>query len=320
MPDETVLQSKVPPAHAGKTLLDYLSDRFRYQTREKWNDLIVQRKVTVNGKPARANQVVGKSFRVAYSVVLKEPPVDSGIQVLYEEKAFAVAVKPGNLPSHADGNFIRNTFIHLITAKLGGPPGSVHLVHRLDRETSGLMVVAKDKKAHLNLVRQFERGTVEKEYLAVARGRMEAGNFEVKGFMGRDPSSSVSVRQRVVPEGTPHSKPSWTLFEKLRDLKDATLLRCVPKTGRTNQIRVHLDHLGHPVAGDKLYGKTDEEFLALVHRVKTGGNPMEEASTGIPRHLLHASKLSFDHPETGQRLTFEAPLPPDMREYIEKNG
>jgi len=103
-------------------------------------------------------------------------------------------------------------------------------------------------------------------------------------------------------------------------LTDATLVRCLPRTGRTNQIRVHLAHIGHPVVGDKLYGKTDEEFLAFVRHVRAGGDPGFPGRAETPRHLLHASRLAFDHPETGRRSIFEAPMPDDMREYIERHA
>ena len=318
MPDETVLKSKVPHQQAGKTLSDYLSNRFRYQSQETWDKLIIDGKVTVNKKHALPQQLLQKGDLVSYSVILKEPPVEKNIQVLHEEETFFVAFKPGQLPSHADGNFIKNTFIYLITEMLrdNGWKGDVRLVHRLDRETSGLMVVAKTQEAHLNLTRQFEAGSVEKEYLAVARGRISENKFEVNGAIGRDGASQISVRQKVVPEGTPFSKPSLTYFERIQDLKDGTLLRCVPKTGRTNQIRVHLDSLGHPLVGDKLYGRTDEEFLAFIAHVKAGGDPAFPNQMVVPRHLLHASKLTFDHPVTNKRVSFDAPLPPDFQNFI----
>lgn len=320
MSEETVLQSKVPAPMAGKILTEYLSQRFRYQTRDAWVDLIRSGKVTVNGQRASPALPLHKGDRVAYSVILREPPVDRNIQIVHEEDSFLVAIKPGQLPSHADGNFIKNTFIYLITQRLRdkGWKGDVRLVHRLDRETSGLMVVAKNRAAHLNLVRQFEEGSVEKEYRAVAKGRIEEKNFEVNGAIGRDPESQISVRQKVVPAGTPFSKAALTLFEKLEDLKDATWFKCMPKTGRTNQIRVHLDSIGHPIVGDKLYGRTDEEFLEFIQHVKAGGDPAFSGHAETPRHLLHASKLSFHHPETGKLLSFETEIPEDMKRFIQE--
>ena len=318
MSEETVLQSKVPANHSGQTLLDYLSSRFKYQGRETWETLVLSGKVTVNGKKTGSSHALQKGDRVAYSVALREPPVDRNIQILYEEDSFLVAVKPGQLPSHADGNFIKNTFIYLVTEMLRnkGWKGEVKLVHRLDRETSGLMVVAKQRNAHRNLVAQFEEGRVQKEYRAVVQGRIEEKTWEVRGAIGKDPASKISVRQRMVPEGTPFSKSSLTLFEKMEDLKEAALVQCLPKTGRTNQIRVHLDSIGHPVVGDKLYGRTDEQFLDFIRHVKAGGDPAYPGHLEVPRHLLHASKLAFNHPLTGQSLVFESPLPPDMEEFI----
>ena len=321
MPDETVLQSKVPQNLAGRSLSDYLSNRFRYQNRETWEALIRSGKVTVNQKKASPELLLQKGDQVAYSVVLREPPVDRNIQILHEEDSFLVASKPGQLPSHADGNFIKNTFIYLITEELRnkGWKGDVRLVHRLDRETSGLMVVAKNKQSHLNLVRQFEQGQVEKVYLAVVKGRVENEKFEINGAIGKDPTSLISLRQKVVPQGTPYSKPSLTHFEKLENLKDFTLLRCLPKTGRTNQIRVHLDSISHPIVGDKLYGRTDEQFLEFIRHVKAGGDPAFTGHLETSRHFLHAEKLSLAHPVTGSRITFKAEIPLDIREFIEKS-
>lgn len=322
MPEETQLRSKIAVHQAGKTLSDFLSSRFRYQTKETWERLIEEGKVTIDDKKAEPCQILQKGDWVAYSVVLNEPPVDKNISIVHEEETFLVASKPGQLPSHADGNFIKNTFIYLIgeTLKKRGWKGEVQLVHRLDRETSGLMVVAKDKNSHRKLVEQFEKGTVEKEYLSIVRGKVEKEAFEVQGAIGKDPASQISIRHKVVPDGTPYSKASLTYFKKLEDLKDSTILQCIPKTGRTNQIRVHLDSIGHPIVGDKLYGRTDEEFLEFVRHVKAGGDVTFEGKLGAPRQLLHASKLTFSHPQTGERVTFEAGWPEDFRQYIETNS
>jgi 23S rRNA pseudouridine1911/1915/1917 synthase len=277
-------------------------------------------KVTVNGKTTEAEHLLKKDDIVSYSDVLREPPVDSNIQVLHEEETFLVASKPGNLPSHSVGKYIRNTFIFLLRQRMAGKgfQGTIHLAHRLDRETSGIIVAAKTAIAHRSLLRQFEAGTVKKEYIAVARGIINHDSFEVKGFLVPDRDSCISIRKKVVFDDAAGSKYSDTAFDVMERLASSTMVRCRPVTGRTNQIRVHLKHAGHPLVGDKLYGRTDDEFLAFVRNVRAGNYdllPWLEA----PRHLLHASRLVINHPISGEVLAFDAPLPEDMRSFIRTN-
>ncbi|HTA77376.1 MAG TPA: RluA family pseudouridine synthase, partial [bacterium] len=321
MQDETTLQSKVPPAQEGKSLLDYISERFRYQGRETWKKLIIDGKVTLNEKSASPDQPLKSKDIIAYSVVLNEPPVDRNIRIIHNEESFLVAYKPGNLPSHADGNFIKNTFIYILSGLLKeqGFNGSLNLVHRLDRETSGLMVVSKNKTAHQKLIQQFETGLVAKEYLAITRGLIPEDQFEVSGAIGRDTDSQVSVRQKVVSDDIPFAKKSSTRFEVVSRLSNSTLVRCLPKTGRTNQIRIHLASIGHSLVGDKLYGRSDDEFLAFVHHVKSGGDAAWTGHIETPRQMLHASQLSFLHPETAQKVTFTVELPEDFKNYLERD-
>ncbi|HRT76435.1 MAG TPA: RluA family pseudouridine synthase [Spirochaetota bacterium] len=320
MPEKTTLSSRITSNDDGISLVDFLCSRFKYHDRDRWTGIILEGSVTVNGAAAKPERVLKKNDVVSYAVELREPPVDTGITILHEEDSFLVAGKPGNLPSHADGNFIKNTFIYILRRRMGdaGYNGPVKLVHRLDRETSGIMVVGKTDSAHRVLVKQFEEGTVEKEYRAVVRGTVADDAFEVGGAIGPDGGSAVSIRRKVVPEGTPGSRPAFTRFEVIERYAGATLLRCLPATGRTNQIRVHLDHAGHPLAGDKLYGRSDEQFLEFVRRARRGifePLPWMEA----PRHLLHAYRLGFRHPVTGERVSFECPMPDDMKLFIDKN-
>ncbi len=320
MSDETILTSRISANYAGLGLLEYLLGRFKYHTEDEWKSLIALNKVRVNGIAATPDFMLKKNDEVSYSVVLREPPVDVNIKILHDEESFVVACKTGNLPSHADGNFIKHTFIYIIRKVMadGGWGGAVKLVHRLDRETSGLILVAKSDEAHRFLVNQFENGSVNKEYIAVAKGIIEKTSFEVDDAIAADGESIISIRKKVVPLATPGGRPALTRFEVIEKLSSFTLLRCLPETGRTNQIRVHLEHIGHPLAGDKLYGRSDEQFLEFVRSARSGKYdplPWMEA----PRHMLHASKLAFNHPVSKARVIFECPMPEDMEAFIAQN-
>jgi 23S rRNA pseudouridine1911/1915/1917 synthase len=145
------------------------------------------------------------------------------------------------------------------------------------------------------------------------------GAFEVQGLLGRDPASQVSIRHALLGPGSPGSeaaKPSHTLFEVRERYAGRTLLLCRPLTGRTNQIRVHLASIGHPITGDKLYGRSDEQFLVFVRHVKAGGDPAACPGLACPRQLLHAWRIEFNHPTQGQRLMYEAPLPADFSAFL----
>jgi 23S rRNA pseudouridine1911/1915/1917 synthase len=141
----------------------------------------------------------------------------------------------------------------------------------------------------------------------------------VKGGMGKASASKIDLRQQMFPSGTPGTKDSLTRFMVKEQLKGYVLLACNPLTGRTNQIRVHLEELGLPLAGDKLYGRTDEEYLAFIAHVKGGGDQGMAGKIDAPRHMLHAWKLGLRHPVTGERMQWEAPMPGDMQEFIKAN-
>lgn len=315
MPHETILSSKVPPTFHGKSLLEYLCGRFPYQDHETWEDLIRRGKVRVNGQKSSPIQPVHKGNVVSYASALREPPIDPTIVLVHEEDVFLAASKSGNLPCHADGQYVTHTFVHLLKEKLeaAGYHGFLGLAHRIDRETSGLLLVAKTLEALQRLTGAFERGEVEKRYLAWVRGTVKEEAFERRDPIGRDPGSSLSIRRKALPEGTEGALAARTLFEVVERREDRTLVLCRPLTGRTHQIRVHLEAAGYPVVGDKLYGRKDEDYLDFIHRSKRG-EPFDAAKkVGASRQLLHASRLTFAHPVTGEKVSYEAPLPEDMK-------
>ena len=320
MTEETTLSLRISSLFAGRSLLDFHTQRFKYQTTEEWKLEIGRGKVTVNGKAATADYLLRIDDIVAYSFVHTEPPVDMNIQIMHEEETFLVANKPGNLPSHSDGKYIRNTLIFLLRQRLAdrGFRGAIHLAHRLDRETSGIIVTAKTKTAHQSLLRQFEARTVAKEYIAIVRGVINNSSFEVKGFLVPDQDSCISIRKKVVSDDGAGAKYSATAFEVMERFAAATMVRCKPVTGRTNQIRAHLAHAGYPLVGDKLYGRTDDEFLHFAKNVRAGCYDLPQWLE-TPRHLLHASQLIINHPVSGELLAFNAPVPEDMKAFIRNN-
>ena len=231
-------------------------------------------------------------------------PEDIPLRVVYEDAHLLVIDKPAGLVVHpgagqAQGTLV-NALLHLVK-DLSGVGGVLRpgIVHRLDRGTSGLLVVAKDDETHRALVRQFAGRTVEKEYLAIVHGLPQPLTGTIAQPIGRDPVHRQKMSVRAVRGRTARSD-----YAVVEALDGAASCACRIHTGRTHQIRVHLASLGHPVAGDPVYGGT---------RTPSCRRPGARAALlALDRPALHAARLSFTHPGTGLRLTFESPLPEDL--------
>jgi RluA family pseudouridine synthase len=308
-PGWTELSSTPGEVWKGRTLLEYLAGRFPYRSAGDWTQVLTQGLVAVNGVPGQADQRLSARDRVTTRVQLREPPVPTHFGVVHLDAELLVVDKPAHLPSHADGNFIRHTLIFLCKewlAKEGGAP-DLWLAHRLDRETSGLVILVRRRDLLKPVMDRFARGEVRKRYVAVVEGSMEREAGSLAGWIGRDPDSTVSIKRAVLPQGTAGAKPALTDYQVLQRSQDRTLIRLEPKTGRAHQIRVHLAGMGHPIVGDKLYGRSDREFLDFVESVKKGADAM-----ALGRQLLHASRLEFDHPTTGKKLIFDSAPPKEF--------
>lgn len=310
------MSSVVKAELAGKNLIDYLCARFPYKDRGAWMDEITAGRLTVNGKQPNPKERLGKGTVVSYTSQRNEPEVNRDIPILWEDEHLLVVNKPAPLPVHSDGVFITNTLINILRERTGN--AELGLGHRLDRETSGVLVLAKTRPLIAKLMAAFEDQGLEKWYLAVARGTADFKEKMVKGGMGKAANSKIDLRQQLFPSATPGTKDSITRFVVKEQLKGYVLLACNPLTGRTNQIRVHLEALGLPLAGDKLYGRTDEEYLAFIAHVKAGGDQGMAGKIEHPRHLLHAWKLGLRHPVTGERMLWEAAMPKDMEVFVER--
>lgn len=310
--DVVQLSSRVPPQMHGATLLDYLCRRFRYFDRDGWQRELDRGRIEVDGVTAGADLVMRGGTAVVYNKPHQEPPIDRDVRILYRDSDIVVVDKPAHLPMHSDGPFLRHTLIFLLRSEHG--LAGATLVHRLDRETSGVVVVAQNRDARRKLDEQFAAGTVGKHYLAVVHGS-PPDTFRCDAAIGHAATSEVALRRSAAADARA-TKTASTAFETLERAGARSLVRCVPGSGRTHQIRVHLEHLGHPIVGDKLYGRPDADYLGFVHAVKAGADPRQETDTAPSRQLLHATELQFRHPTSGAVVAFTSPAPPEFRRWL----
>ncbi|RZI59895.1 MAG: RluA family pseudouridine synthase, partial [Zymomonas sp.] len=221
-----------------------------------------------------------------------------------------VVDKPAGMVVHPaagnpDGTLV-NALLHHCAGRLSGINGVARpgIVHRIDKETSGLLVVAKTDAAHEGLAAQFAAHSIDRRYLAVCGGHPNPPEGTIATRLGR--SDADRKKMAVLPDESPRGKRAVTHYRTLRRLDHATLLECRLETGRTHQVRVHCASIGHALLGDPVYGRTPKALRPLLDRL------------GFNRQALHAAELGFSHPVSGERLHFRADLPPDMTELIDE--
>lgn len=232
-----------------------------------------------------------------------EPEVDGKVEVIYQEGSVLCAYKPPVLPMHEGGPYRRNTFARFIKDVAGEQWAAVH---RLDLETSGIVVCGSNLKVRQELNRMWRSGEVQKEYLAICKGRAEVASWTVDEPIGDLKTSEIRIKKWVVKGG----QPAITEFEVEDEASHHTLVRAFPKTGRTNQIRIHAAYSGLILLGDKLFHTDENVFLTYY---KEGRTEWVTEQTGFDRCCLHAASISFVHPESGKRVRVESPLPIDMQ-------
>jgi RluA family pseudouridine synthase len=293
---------------SSQTLLEFLSKRFHYHNPKEWAERIQDGRVLVNGIQASKGQPLRAGDEIAYTTpAWEEPEVRKDYRVVYEDKFLLVLSKPAPLPVHAIGNYFRHTLMHLLREDRP-EAADYHLAHRLDAETSGLLMLAKDKNLIPLLQKQWER-EVHKTYQAIVFGKFprEVRRFEAP--IGFNPESQVRLKSRV---DRAQGKPAVTDFHLLESRRGFSLLEAKLVTGRTHQIRIHLEHLGHSIVGDKIYSGSDKTFL---HFLENGWDDWLKERVILPRMALHAFKLEFLHPVTGERVVLEDPLPEDLTSF-----
>jgi 23S rRNA pseudouridine1911/1915/1917 synthase len=240
--------------------------------------------------------------------------LEAGLSVLYEDPWIVCVHKPAGMTSHPAGRFLYGTLISILASRYRSedPEKDVipHLCHRLDRETSGVVVCSKSDDIRHKLGKQFEGREINKTYLAIVEGETEADDGVIDLAIGRDTSTPVQVKMGVVRHGGQHALTRWRALERARGF---TLVECKPLTGRQHQIRVHLAAIGHPIVGDKLYGPDERCFTAFID-----GQLSADAKKALrmDRHALHAHAIEFEHPAKKERMTVVAPLAADMEEFF----
>jgi 23S rRNA pseudouridine1911/1915/1917 synthase len=263
-----------------------------------------------------AGEALKPSHRVRFGDVITilrppppEPDVPTDYAVLYEDSDLFIVDKPSGLPVHPTARFHRHTLTWLLRQRFGDERPV--LVHRLDRETSGVLVCAWNKEAERHLKAQFEDRDVKKEYLAVVRG---APTFETMAIdMPLGPAMGSEIRIRMGPRDDELGQPALTEITVLETFDDCAFVAARPLTGRQHQIRAHLAAIGHPVIGDKIYGEDEHLFIDFVEGEMTGD---AWARLILRRHALHAHRVELSHPSTGRLVAFESPLPDDLADFL----
>jgi|HigsolmetaGSP11D_1036233.scaffolds.fasta_scaffold08667_3 23S rRNA pseudouridine1911/1915/1917 synthase len=294
-----ICEHTVNAGEAGMRIDKLLAGLDGEYSRSQIQDWITEGRVSVNGKAVKANYRVQEGDRIEWTVpepeILDVRPEPMDLDIYYEDRDVIVVNKPRGMvvhpsPGHLNGTLVNGLLAHC--RDLSGINGVLRpgIVHRIDKDTSGLLMAAKNDFSHEHLARQLENKTVLRKYKAIVHGVIPHDYGTIDAPIGRDPKDRQSMA--VVDSG----KPAVTHFRVIERFDKYTLVECELETGRTHQIRVHMKYIGHPVAGDPKYGP--------------------KRTLPIDGQALHAGVLGFAHPRTGEFLTFEAPLPEDFERLL----
>ncbi|MGZ5440657.1 MAG: RluA family pseudouridine synthase [Thermoanaerobaculia bacterium] len=308
-----VRDSTVGESQHGLRLDRALGELFTDYSRNFLANLVTEGRVRIDGAPAaKPSQRVESGQRLEIDVPDALPAgiasQDLPLTVLYEDADVAVIDKPAGLvvhpaAGHADGTLVNALLFHV--KDLSGIGGEIRpgIVHRLDKDTSGVMIIAKHDAAHRRLTGDWNTERVRKEYVALVYGTPSSERGTVDAPIGRDPRDRK--RMAVVAAG----RAAITDYEVAERLRYVSLVRCRLRTGRTHQIRVHMKHLGHPIVGDPLY--SGPQWRGIPDK------RVQKLLSSLGRQMLHAARITFAHPTSGEAMSFEAPLPGDFASVIE---
>ncbi len=313
----------VDPGQALLRIDKFLVNRLPDTTRNKIRLAIEQQYILVNQQPTQTNYKVRPHDIIR--VVLPTPPRPSEVvpealllDILYEDDVLLVVNKPAGMVVHPGYNNWAGTLVNALVYHFAQLPtqlnhkGRPGLVHRIDKDTSGLLVIAKTEASMTALAKQFYHHTVERTYYALVWGEPAAETGTVNVHIGR------STKDRRVMTTVPHTatgKRAVTHYQAIKKLRYVSLIKCNLETGRTHQIRTHMRHLGHPIFNDAAYGG---DQILKGQRFSKYKSFVENCFKLMPRHALHAQSLGFVHPSTHLPMRFETPLPPDFQKVLEK--
>ncbi|MCX6129933.1 MAG: RluA family pseudouridine synthase [Proteobacteria bacterium] len=296
----------VPSEKAGARVDAYLARHFPFLSRAAWQKRLRQGELYVDGDPVDVAYRLREGQQLAmHHPPSTEPEVDRGIYPIWRKGAVMAVFKPAPLPMHENGAYRKNTFAELVKMELGPEWAAVH---RLDRETSGIVLCGATHAVRQQLSLSLAERTLYKEYLGIARGQSSEQRWIETGPIGDLVSSDIRIKKWVVPDG----QSAETHFQVLEQRGEHCLLRAIPKTGRTNQIRIHAAYRGLPLVGDRLFHPDEQVFLEwFVH----GLTDHVVQKSGYKRCLLHAHALAFKHPEDLKVHEVRCEMPDDMRSF-----
>jgi len=298
------LKIELSPEDSGKRLDQVLHQRLPQFSRARLQDWIKDGRVLINGAIRRTSYLVRTGdvadVQPAELAPLRATAEEIPLIVLYEDEDLVAIDKPAGMVVHSGAGVHSGTLVNALLhrfSKLSRAAGELRpgIVHRLDRYTSGVLLVAKNDAAHQRLAEQFASRRVEKTYLALVHGKVKLERDRIEKPIARDPRRRVRMTARLA-----RGRAAWTEYHVLRRFADFTLLAVRIGTGRTHQIRVHLSSIGHPVVGDRLYGAP----------AKIAGEPT------ISRYFLHSHRIRFEQPSTGEAITVESPLPAELAKWM----
>jgi len=293
-----------PPVKPGTLLADYLSARFTYHTHDQWLSAITEARVGVNGicVDIRAQAIAGDTITYDPGPI-EEPPADLNYSIIYEDEWLLGINKPANLLVHRAGKSVTNNLIYQLRSVHIPPYPEANSVHRLDRDTSGVLLVAKNAAVTAAMPKKYA-----KSYIAIVKGCPPIGTIDLP--IGKAAGSIIDYKFAPAPGG----KEAVTQITQSKPLGKGThsVVVVEPVTGRTHQIRVHLQALGAPLVGDKLYGLSESEYLAWRADPRA-----RESTLEFPRHALHCASMTFVHPYVKTVCRIEAPLPDDMKQLMD---